>query len=48
MGFSCRVSTSAKVCTAFMAEGALLEASWLPWQLKGKASGEFKICLSTF
>jgi hypothetical protein len=34
----------AKVCTSLPGlVDALLEASWLPWHLLGKAFGEFKI-----
>jgi len=32
--FSIRVSTSTKVCTAFMAEDARPFGSWRPWQLE--------------
>jgi hypothetical protein len=31
----------AKVCTAFVAEGAPLDASWLPWQLESMLDAVF-------
>jgi hypothetical protein len=31
----------AKVCTAFVAEGAPLDASWLPWQLESMLEAVF-------
>jgi hypothetical protein len=34
-------STVAKVCTAFVAEGAPLDASWLPWQLESMLEAVF-------